>query len=257
MPKSEGWKGWDEYAPFYDWENARTLGRRDVAYWRRIVGGEAARTLELGCGTGRLLIPMARTGVPIVGIDRSAPMLTRATERVRRIRRDARPAVVRGDIRQLPFPNRSFGMVMAPYGLLQSLLREADLRETLTDAARVLRKGGLLGVDLVPDLTSWAEYSRKVSLTGRGPGGGTVTLIESVRQDRRKRLTIFDEEFVERRGRATARHVFSLTFRTLTAPEMCERLESTGFRVETLCGSYRDAPWTPQADVWLIRARKR
>ena len=28
----EGWSGWDEYAPFYDWENARTIGRRDVAF---------------------------------------------------------------------------------------------------------------------------------------------------------------------------------------------------------------------------------
>ncbi|MEO8482872.1 MAG: methyltransferase domain-containing protein [Acidobacteriota bacterium] len=257
MTKSEGWTGWDEYAPFYDWENARTLGRRDVEYWRRLVRHEAARTLELGCGTGRLLMPMARTGVSIVGIDRSAPMLMRARDRARRARRDSRPAIVRGDIRQLPFPNRSFGMVMAPYGLLQSLLREADLRKTLADVARVLRKGGLLGVDLVPDLTSWAEYSRKISLKGRGPGGGTVTLIESVRQDRRKRLTIFDEEFIERHGRVSRRHTFSLTFRTLTAPEICDRLESAGFRVDALAGSYRDAPWSPDADVWLIRARKR
>jgi ubiquinone/menaquinone biosynthesis C-methylase UbiE len=257
MPKSEGWKGWDEYAPFYDWENARTLGRRDVAYWRRLVRDEAARTLELGCGTGRLLIPMARTGMPIIGVDRSAPMLARASQRARRLRRDHRPAIVRGDIRQLPFPNRSFGVVMAPYGLLQSLLREPDLRETLTDVARVLRRGGLLGVDLVPDLTSWAEYNRKVSLQGRGPTGGTVTLIESVRQDRRKRLTIFDEEFIERRGRDLSRHTFSLTFRTLTVPEMCSRLEEAGFRIESLAGGYRGRPWSPDADVWLIRARKR
>jgi ubiquinone/menaquinone biosynthesis C-methylase UbiE len=257
MSRAEGWKGWDAYAPFYDWENARTLGRRDVGYWRRLVREEAARTLELGCGTGRLLIPMARTGVRIVGVDRSAPMLARAGERVRRLRRDLRPALVRGDIRHLPFPNRAFGMVMAPYGLLQSLLREQDLRSTLGDVARVLRKGGLLGIDLVPDLASWAEYHRQISLEGRGPSGGTVTLVESVRQDRRRRLTIFDEEFIERRGRVRARHAFSLTFRTLTAPEMCERLEQTGFRVEALAGSYRNGPWSPEADVWLIRARKR
>ena len=33
---SEGWKGWDDYAPFYDWENAQTLDRRDVDFWRRM-----------------------------------------------------------------------------------------------------------------------------------------------------------------------------------------------------------------------------
>ena len=31
----EGWHGWDEYAPFYDWENAQTVQRRDVAFWRQ------------------------------------------------------------------------------------------------------------------------------------------------------------------------------------------------------------------------------
>jgi len=41
----EGHEGWDEYAPFYDWENARTLGRRDVAFWRRVLRREAAPTL--------------------------------------------------------------------------------------------------------------------------------------------------------------------------------------------------------------------
>ena len=81
MPSSpEGWHGWDEYAPFYDWENARTLGRRDVAFWQRVARREHARTLELGCGTGRLLLPVSRTGVRAVGLDRSVPMLARARQ---------------------------------------------------------------------------------------------------------------------------------------------------------------------------------
>ena len=74
----EGWEGWDEYAPFYDWENARTLGRRDVPFWRRVAFEAEGRVLELGCGTGRVSLPLARAGVSLVGIDRSAPMLSRA-----------------------------------------------------------------------------------------------------------------------------------------------------------------------------------
>src|SRR5262245_57868839 len=49
-PPSEGWHGWDDYAAFYDWENARTLGRRDVSFWRG-VARRYGRTLELGSGT--------------------------------------------------------------------------------------------------------------------------------------------------------------------------------------------------------------
>ena len=29
----EGWHGWDGYAPFYDWENVRTVGRLDIRFW--------------------------------------------------------------------------------------------------------------------------------------------------------------------------------------------------------------------------------
>src|SRR4029079_7996844 len=74
----EGWEGWDSYAPFYDWENARTLGRRDVAFWRRIAVEAGGAVLELGCGTGRISSPLVRAGVRLVGVDRSAPMLQRA-----------------------------------------------------------------------------------------------------------------------------------------------------------------------------------
>lgn len=255
MAKSEGWHGWDTYAAFYDWENARTLGRRDVAFWRRTLRAEQARTLELGCGTGRLLIPMARTGVPMVGIDRSPEMLARAADRARRLPRAQRPLLARGDIRTLPFPDRSFGVVMAPYGLLQSLLRESDLSALLGEVRRVLRQGGLFGIDLVPDLPAWREYNERVSMRGRGPRGGELTLVESVRQDRRRKLTIFDETFIERNGRRKATHSFSLTFRTLSLPEVVERIGAAGFAVEQLLGDYRGRRWTDESSEWIILAR--
>ena len=86
--RSQGWEGWDEYAPFYDWENAQTVARRDVAFWERLAAAQAGRVLELGCGTGRLTLPVARTGADVVGIDRSPEMLARGHKRLRR----ARPA---------------------------------------------------------------------------------------------------------------------------------------------------------------------
>jgi SAM-dependent methyltransferase len=254
---AEGHEGWDEYAPFYDWENARTLGRRDVPFWRNLAVQADGRVLELGCGTGRIALPLARAGVSIVGIDRSGAMLDRARRRVRRARLTDRVHLVRGDIRHLPF-RRRFAMVMAPYGVLQSLLRERDLAATLEAVHAALPRGGRFGLELVADLPSWQEYRKRISLTGwRQRAGGThVTLVETVRQDPARRLTIFDQEFTERRGRQRRTRQFSLTFRTLSVPQMVRRLEKAGFAIDALLGDYRGAAWDPRAEVWVILARR-
>lgn len=255
MP-TDGTEGWDDYAPFYDWENVRTIGRRDVAFWRALAAREGAAVLELGCGTGRVLVPLARAGVPVTGIDRSAPMLEYARRRARRLPAGARPTILRGDIRALPFRRASFGLLVAPYGMLQSLIEDRDLTSALEEAARVLQRGGLFGVDLVPDLARWDEYSTTTRLTGRARTGSAVTLIETVRQDRRRGLTIFDETFVERRGRTTREHQFSLTFRTRPIKDMARRLVRAGFRVDATLGDYQGGPWDPRAQVWLLLARR-
>ena len=252
----DGASGWDDYAPFYDWENARTLGRRDVAFWRRVLRREAAPTLELGCGTGRLLIPLSRSGHRMTGIDLSAPMLARACLRARRLPRTSRPLILRGDIRNLPFPTPSFGVVMAPYGMLQSLVRDRDLDSTLREVARVLRPGGLLGIDLVPDLPAWQEYTGEVRMRGRTDDGARLKLVESVRQDRSRGLTLFEEEFVESRGRKRTSRKFALTFRTITLPKLRGHLARAGFGIEAMFGSYLEDPLTLEASAWIVMARR-
>jgi ubiquinone/menaquinone biosynthesis C-methylase UbiE len=260
VPKTkEGWEGWDQYAPFYDWENAQTLGRRDVPFWRRVASAARGRVLELGCGTGRVSLPLARAGIELVGIDRSAPMLERAVRRItkspiRQVPKCLR--FVRGDIRQLPFENQTFSTVLAPYGILQSMIRPRDLTATLAAVARVIAPGGTFGVDLVPDVPKWREYENRVQLRGRS-GDAQLTLVESVRQDPARRLTTFEQRYVERRGGRTHEHHFDLTFRTLTVPQMTRQLERAGFGVDAVLGDYRGRPWDERADVWIILARRK
>jgi SAM-dependent methyltransferase len=251
----DGSLGWDDYAPFYDWENARTFGRRDLAFWERVTGAVDGPVLELGCGTGRVAVPLAKSGAHVVGIDRSASMLARARKRVRLGRLQRRLRLVRGDIRHLPFPAASFHAVIAPYGILQSLLRERDLAATLHAVHGVLPRGGVFGLELVADLPEWREYSRRISLRGT-KDGRPLALVESVRQDRARHLTLFDQEFVEGRGRSAVRRRFTLAFRTLSVPQMKRRLEKAGFEVTSLLGDYQGGPWDQRAEVWIILARR-
>lgn len=255
---SEGWEGWDAYADFYDWENAQTIDRSDVRFWQEMAQRAKGFVLELGCGTGRVTIPVARTGVHVVGIDRSAGMLAHARRRTRRARLKGRVSWLRADIRALPFrASARFDLIMAPYGVLQSLVRESDLMATLASVAGALKRRGIFGLDLVPDVAVWKEYRNQVRFRGSRRGGKSrITLVESVRQDRARRLTIFDQAYTEQRRGARASRRFSLIFRTLTVPQMTRRLEKAGFRVKAVLGDYSGKPWDPRADVWLILAEK-
>lgn len=251
-----GHEGWGAYASFYDWENARTMGRRDLGFWRALASQTGGRVLELGSGTGRLTVPLHRQGARIVGVDYTDEMLRRVGPRARRSR-TTRPPLTRGDATQLPFADGSFRLVMAPYGFLQSLLTDVMLGRTLREAFRVLEPGGVLGVDLVPDVPKWREYTRKlVFFSPEGPRGLPITLRETVRQDRDKGLTTFEQEYVEGRGASKRVTPFTIRFRTLPLPAIARKVERVGFGVEAVLGDYRGGPWDRRADVWLLVARK-
>ena len=83
----KGHEGWDDYAAYYDWENAQTVGRRDIAFWQSDGGSRSkGPILEFGCGTGRVAIPVAKAARPSsASIDRRR--CSRADEKsVRRAR---------------------------------------------------------------------------------------------------------------------------------------------------------------------------
>jgi SAM-dependent methyltransferase len=231
--------------------------RRDVAFWRRLAAAADGPVLELGCGTGRIAIPIAKAGIALTAVDRSLPMLDRARRRAARGAAGRHLRLVRADIRQLPFRDRRFALVMAPYGILQSLVRERDLAAALQSVHRALARGGRFGIDLVPDLPRWDEYRRRRTLSGTMGRGTKVSLVESVRQDRARRLTIFDQHYTTVRGRDRRVYEFTLTFRTLSIPAMTRRLERAGFAVDAVLGDYQGGPWDPRADAWVLLCRSR
>ena len=81
-----------ELAAIYD---AIYAGRDDTAFWLTMAAAaDGGPVLELGCGTGRVLLPLARAGYEITGLDLSAPMLDRCRAKV-----DAQPPEVRERVR--------------------------------------------------------------------------------------------------------------------------------------------------------------
>jgi hypothetical protein len=114
----------------------------------------------------------------------------------------------------------------------------------------------VFGLELVADLPAWREYQDRVTLRGRRPNGARISLTESVRQDRKRKLTLFDQVYEERHGRNVTKKHFTLTFRTLTVHQMAARLQKAGFDAITLLGDYQGGPWDLRAEAWILLAQR-
>ena len=136
-------------APYYDRDYAGMLGGADIAFYRRLAEAAGGPVLEMGCGTGRVLLPIARAGVVAHGMDSSEAMLQqfRASLEAEPPEVRARVALTAGDIRSRDLGAR-FPLVMAAGNVLHSFLQRADQRAWLANARRHLASAGALCFDV-------------------------------------------------------------------------------------------------------------
>ncbi|HET8569583.1 MAG TPA: class I SAM-dependent methyltransferase, partial [Candidatus Limnocylindria bacterium] len=93
----------------------------DVDWFRALARGTGGPILELGCGTGRIAVPLARDGHDVVGLDRSAAMLERAARRSRTAGVDVR--WVEGDMTNFTFDD-PFALVVIGFNTFLMLTPE-------------------------------------------------------------------------------------------------------------------------------------
>lgn len=123
--------------------------RPDVDFYVDAARQWGGPVLELGCGTGRILVPTARAGIEIVGLDSSAYMLEACRRRLdaelAQVR--SRASLHRGDMRDFDL-GRTFRLVTIPFRPFQHLLTVEDQFAFLGAIRRHLAPGGRLVFDI-------------------------------------------------------------------------------------------------------------
>ena len=124
-------------------------GRRDLEFYVNLCRLANGKVLELGCGTGRVLIPAAVAGTDIVGLDLSPYMLAKCKEKL-----SAQPEAVRsrvrvlqGDMTDFHLEDR-FSQVIIPFRPFQHLVDLEDQLGCLRCANAHLNMGGRIAFDL-------------------------------------------------------------------------------------------------------------
>jgi len=251
-----------EDAVLYDYEYRRR--RSDVAFYRQLarreVGG-SGRILELGCGTGRLTLPLARDGHAITALDGSEAMLARLRARLARAPRAVRDrvTVLKRDLRDFTIPERTqFPLAIAAFNVVEHLYTRVELAAFLSAVRRRLTPGGALAFDVqLPDL-GWLQrdpHRRWARTRFTHPGTGE-RLWYSTNHDydpiAQIALIRIYYEPVDSDGEP---RVVQLSQRKYFPAELEGLLASCGYSVSERWGDFSGGPLGPGAQSQVILAR--
>jgi SAM-dependent methyltransferase len=245
----------------YDALHATVPGGDDVAFVAAAAREAPGGILELGCGTGRLAIPLAAAGFEVVGLDLSTAMLDVARAKAGSLDDAARARVVfvEGDMTAYEL-GRRFGVVCAVFRVFMALLDVDAQVAALSAARRHLVPGGVLIIDLFDprvDLLVPGTHpvSRQVtasladgSVVDAGPYERTSDMLRQVLVERWR--------FVERGADGTQLRVEEeeLSMRWTYRYEMRHLLTLAGFDDLREYGDYAGGPPAYAAEqIWVAR----
>ena len=249
----------DEWsAEIYDYQVRSTA---DVHLWLSLSRESEGGALELACGTGRVLLPLARAGLEVTGLDLSPHMLAVARQKLAQETRDvqARVRLVEGSMAGFSL-DQSFGLIYIPARAFQALLSRARQQACLESCRQHLRPGGRLAVDVFNPL-----LSRLIAPGGvdEEPDEFTELRGAPVRQDahtdydlaEQMLLSVWRYQTTCERG-APVVHEYALRLRYFFRFEMEWMLEACGFELEALYGDFDRSEFTANSPEMIFVARR-
>lgn len=256
--------GYEGAAEFYDYVVPYAT-RGDVEFYVDEALAANGPVLELGCGTGRVLIPIARAGVTIHGLDGSAAMLERCMEKLATESASVRSRVAlhQGDMRSFRL-QKQFALITIPFRPFQHLLTVEDQLDCLRSIHSHLADEGRMILDLFnPSLDLLVNRPSGVEMVEgppfETPDGRSVTRSFKVSNpDRFEQVNdielIYD---VTHRDGRRERQVHAFRMRYFFRYEAEHLLARSGFAVEQLYAGYdRSAYGSTYPGELIFIARK-
>jgi len=246
------------FSEFYDALHESAHEAPGYVALAREAGG---RVLELGCGTGRLLLPLAREGIGITGLDDSRDMLDRCRAKLAAEEETVRDRVRLVEAGLADFDlEEDFGLVFLACNTVNHLLEPADAIACFRRAANHLRPGGLLVVDnSVPDFAAMAEADgvEETSDYVNPVTGLQLVCRFSARFDIPNQREWNVIELEERDGTAVTRRIRAETEMTwYSTRELSLLLAAAGLPPEGAYGSLRRDPLTAESREMIVVARR-
>ena len=252
----------DEIGLLYD---SVTLykARPDVDFYVEKAIGHGGNVLEVGCGTGRILIPTARLGAEITGVDRAPRMLAQCRARLAKESPEVQKHVtlVQADMRDFDL-GRQFSIIMIPFRPLQHLVSASEQISALRAMHRHLEPGGRLVFDvfnpkiqyLVEDNSHEREDTAEVALPDGRAFRRTSRVAAVHIADQYSEIELI--YYVRGADGRTQRLVQGFPMRWYWRYEVEHLLTVCGFRVKAIFGDFNRSPLTDVSPEMIFMAER-
>lgn len=252
---------YQKIAPYYDLLHQSLTA--DIGFVLTLAGHTGSPILELGCGTGRLLLPLARAGYTVTGLDNAPAMLARAQRRLA-----AEPGAVReriqlvaADMSAFSLAQERYALALIPYNTLLHLDPVAAVA-TCRAVARALAPGALFFLDLAnPHLLDQTPNDRFLTLEGTlaDPDTGDLLLVLASNQleevAQQLHITwIYDAS--PPAGGPVKRTVVEISYHYYFLHQLELLLQEAGFVLEAVYGNYNQVPFDEESERLLLLARR-
>lgn len=250
----------DRFARFYDGDYRNYDD--DINLILGIAEESGGPVLELGCGTGRVLLELLELEHEVTGVDISPWLLAVARRKLALLEMDDLYRLVEADLTDFALDQKDFGLAVCTSNTLMHLNTPEQQAALLHHAHRHLRDGGYLFIDLFnPDVARLVAVHNIMELADEWTDEvrGVHVVKWSVRAvDFAEQLqdTLFIYE--ETGGDGIVRRTYCpFTLRFLWRNEVELMLRSGGFDVEAVWGDFDEEPYAAESDHLILLARKR
>lgn len=217
--------------------------------------------VELGVGTGRIALALAKAGKRVVGVDCSSAMLQRCRQKAEQAQVGDRIRLVKADIRAFDLGLQS-KLIIFPMRSIGHLLSQDDRRAMLHRVYQHLAPGGLFIFDHYVFDEAWARTHDgipRLLYASPNPETEGVYIWDTYVYDfmlSRMRCHV-TEERTDATGTVLLRRHYSFYFSWIYPKQMRQIADETGFEVMQVLGSFSGAPFNDESSdqIWLLRRR--
>ena len=243
-------------ASTWDLLRGDTSGWSDRAFYRRLIEQSGQPVLDVGCGTGRLLLDYLAQGVDIDGVDVSPEML--AICRRRAEASNLHPNLYEQRMEELDLPRR-YRTIIVPSSSFQLVIEPHGADQAMRCFHKHLEPGGVLVMPFIVLGGSAAEAGESSEKEVVREDGAIVRRRSFARYDPATQLEHTDdtfEVFIDGQVVASERHVRSPATRGYTPAQARALFEAAGFAIEKVLSEFTDSLFRDGDKIFTVVARR-